>query len=188
MLLTLHVSTDTALGGCSTSNDESCGPLLMFLGWWQPAYPCTAQGQAFPDSSEPLQAEPSGHIRPDRCQLPRCSTGANRVTSEGYWRQEQLCSDTMFTPRWTHQSWPANPSGLMSVCCLSPWQHPLPTPLATNITHHKRRHVCTGHGSSPLSKQGHKNNYKKINTGKRCHLVSRPANTPPGNVPVPPVH
>lgn len=26
---------------------------------------------------------------------------------------------------------------------------------------------------------------KKINTGIRCHLVSRPANTPPGMVPVP---
>lgn len=37
------------------------------------------------------------HIGPDQCQLSRCSTGTDRVTSEGYRRQEQLCSDTVFT-------------------------------------------------------------------------------------------
>lgn len=44
----------------------------------------------------------------------------------------------------------------------------------------------TGRGPIPWSKQGHENNYKKINTGMRCHLVSRLANTPLGNVPAPP--
>lgn len=76
-------------------------PLLTSLGWWQPARLSPTQGQAIPDWSKPFQAEPSGclsHIGPDRCQLSRCSAGANRVTSEGYWRQEQLCSDTVFTP------------------------------------------------------------------------------------------
>lgn len=52
----------------------------------------------------------------------------------------------------------------------------------------KLRHVRPRRDSVPLSKQGRRNNYKKINTGMTCHLVSRPANTPLGNVPVPPVH
>lgn len=37
------------------------------------------------------------HTGHDQRQLSRCSTGMDRVTSEGYRRQEQLCSDTVFT-------------------------------------------------------------------------------------------
>ena len=51
--------------------------------------------------SRPFRAGPSGakgHTGAARCQLSRCSAGTNRVTCEGYRRQEQLCSDTVFIP------------------------------------------------------------------------------------------
>lgn len=67
--------------------------------------------------------------------------------------------------------------------CLHPYAPPLPLP---NPRYSTLRHVHTGRGPIPSSKQGHENNYKKINTGMRCHLVSRLANTPLGNVPAPP--
>lgn len=86
-------------------------------------------------------------------------------------------------PHWTHQSSMVNPSGLLSVCFLSPHLPPHSAVQPPTPHHCKPRHVQTGHGTIPLSKQGHRNNYKKINTGMRCHLVSRPANTSLGNVP-----
>lgn len=127
-----------------------------------------------------------GHIGPGRCQLSRCSAGTNRVTSEGYWRQEQLCSDMVFTPDSPLGTSVMTSKSQRLVVRLLPYS--LCPPLQpASLYHSEPRHVRTGQRPIPLSKQGHRNNYKKINTGMRCHLVSRPANTPLGNVPVPPV-
>lgn len=119
-----------------------------------------------------------------RASSPDVPRGPNGVTSKGYGRREQLCSDAALTSRWTHQSRAARPAVRLLLRSLlasppQPLRPASPEPLQTQARVHK---------TIPPRRQGHRNNYKKINTGMRCHLVSRPANTPPGNVPVPPVH
>lgn len=130
------------------------------------------------------------HIRPDQCQLSRCSTGTNGVTCEGYWRQEQLCSDTVFTLDSPLDTSVITSKSQQLVRLLPQSLRPssLNPSQLSNSYHCKLMHVRPGQCSIPLSKQGHRNNYKKINTGMRCHLVSRLANTSLGNVPVPPAH
>lgn len=76
----------------------------------------------------------------------------------------------MFTPDSPLDTSVTTSKSKLPVVCLRP--RPLLSPPLS------RRHVRTGQGPIPLSKQGHRNSYKKINTGMRCHLVSRPANTP----------
>lgn len=76
----------------------------------------------------------------------------------------------MFTPDSPLDTSVMTSKSKLPVVCL------LPRPLLSPPLSH--RHVHTGQGPIPLSKQGHRNSYKKINTGMRCHLVSRPANTP----------
>lgn len=135
-------------------------------------------GQVAPCLSKPYQTEPSGQFGTRQCQLSRCSTGPSRVSEEEVYRQEEFKTLPSLSP----QNTPVMPS-----------RWPVVTGVSSSLlgffpraSHHppvrcKCRHVCPGHGPIPLSKQVQRINYKKkINTGIRCHLVSRPANTPKG--------
>lgn len=116
---------------------------------------------------------------------PDVPQGASRVTSEGYWKQEQLRGDTVVTPDSLLDTSVTTSKSQWSVIRLPP-QSLLPSPpyptQQPSPYHCKRRHVHGGQGPIPLGMS----NYRKINTGMRCHLVSRPANNPPRECPCPP--
>lgn len=91
-------------------------------------------------------------------------------------KSSKLC---LRCPHRIHQLCPADDLGSLGYLHLC-WGSS-PEPPTIQPVHCKCRHVCPGHGPIPLSKQVQRINYKKkINTGIRCHLVSRPANTPKG--------
>lgn len=114
--------------------------------------------------------------------------GASRVTNEGGTRGR---SGSETPPSLSPQDPSAMPSrsqwpvlARLSPSLLGVLPQGLPPPSLC-----KCRHVWPGHGPIPLSKRVQRTSYKKkkkkINTGIRCHLVSRPANTSLGTVPVP---
>lgn len=122
------------------------------------------------------------HIGPDQSQLSRCSTGTDMVTSEGYHRQEQLCSDTVFTSD--------SPLDTSVITSESQW-HVVRLTEGPPANFTANPGTCTqGNAQFPWVSRatGTTNNIKNINTGMRRHLVTRPANTPLGNVPAPLVH
>lgn len=137
MFLTRHVSTDHTLVGYPGHNKQQFNPLSGSPEWWQLAHPRPTRGPAIPDWSKPFRVGPSGCIKATEDQIcasspdvPQGQTGSQVKDIGG----RNSCVATLRSPqipRWTHQSSPVNPSGLLSVCFLSPRVPPLSAPPPT---------------------------------------------------------
>lgn len=134
-------------------------------------------GQVAPCLSKPYQTEPSGQFGTRQCQLSRCSTGPSRVSKEEVYRQKEF--KTAFAVPTEYISYAQQMTcghwGIFISVGVLPQSLPPSSLCAANTG------TCAlAMVQFPWVSKSKESTIKKINTGIRCHLVSRPANTPKG--------